>query len=66
MSADDPFTIALQGVLFLLQARTEKIQQNGRYAVSAITALEKAIKINSLLRKDYEPILKEAKTIQAQ
>lgn len=67
MSANDPFTIAVQGALFLLQARTERDStERARYAVSATTALEKAIHMNSRLRKEYEPILKEAKAIQAQ
>jgi len=35
-------------------------------AVSAATVLEKAIKLNSLLRNQYQPLLKEAKAISAQ
>ena len=67
MSSEDPYTIALQGVIFLLKAKTEKnsVERN-RYAISSITSLEKAIKINPLLKNDYEPLLKEAKNLQVQ
>jgi hypothetical protein len=33
---------------------------NPRYATSAAAALKKAIQLNSFLRNQYEPLLKEA------
>ncbi len=65
VSADNSFTIAIQGTLFLLQARTESNStKRTEYAVSAITALEKAIQKNPLLRIQYEPFLKEARDLK--
>ena len=65
VSADNSFTIAIQGTLFLLQARTESNStKRTEYAVSATTALEKAIQKNPLLRIQYEPFLKEARDLK--
>ena len=67
MSAENPYTIALQGALFLLKAKTKNnLAERAQYASSATNAIEKAIKINPLLKKEYEPLLKEAKNLQAQ
>ncbi len=64
MNADDPGTIAIQGELFLLQARIETDPAaRKRSAVSAVTALEKAIKLNSQLKKEYDPRIKEARAL---
>ncbi len=65
LSADEPFAIAIQGTLFLLQARTESNStKRTEYAASATNALEKAIQGNPLLRTHYEPFLKEARDLK--
>lgn len=65
LSADEPFATAIQGTLFLLQARTERNStKRTEYAASATTALEKAIQGNPLLRTQYEPSLKEARNLK--
>jgi eukaryotic-like serine/threonine-protein kinase len=65
LSADDYFAIAIQGTLFLQQARAESNStKRTEYAATAITALEKAIQKNPLLRTQYEPFLKEARELK--
>ncbi len=64
MSKDDPDSIAVQGALFLARARTEnKSEQSRRDADSAAEILEKAIKSNSFLKKEYQPLLEQAKSM---
>jgi eukaryotic-like serine/threonine-protein kinase len=64
MSKDDPDSIAIQGALFLAKARTENnSEQSKRDADSAAELLEKAIKSNSFLKKEYEPLLQQAKSM---
>lgn len=66
-STDLPYTIAVQGGLFLLQAKTTSSPTDrARYAASAETSLDKALKLNPPLKIQFEPLLKEAKTIQGQ
>ena len=61
LNKEAPDTIAMQGALLLLQARSEsKPAERTRLAVASATALEKAIKMNPFLRNEYEPLLKEA------
>ncbi|HEY7162434.1 MAG TPA: hypothetical protein VH815_14305, partial [Acidobacteriota bacterium] len=65
LNANDYFAIAIQGTLFLQQARTESNStKRTKYAASAINALEKAIQKNPLLRIQYEPFLKEARDLK--
>jgi serine/threonine-protein kinase len=65
LSADNSLAVAIQGTLFLLQARTESNSSKRKeYAVSATTALEKAIHINPLLRTQYEPFLEKARNLK--
>jgi serine/threonine-protein kinase len=65
LNADNSFAIAVQGTLFLQQARTESNStKRAEYASSATTALEKAIQINPLLRIQYEPFLHEARDLK--
>lgn len=64
MNKEAPEAIAVHGALLLLQVRTEaEPEARKRYAEAARNALEKAIAMNSFLRKDYEPLLKETKGI---
>jgi serine/threonine-protein kinase len=65
MGGENPDGLAIQGALFLLQAKISNTsEERVRYASAAVTAFEKALKSNSLLRKDYEPRLKEAKAMR--
>lgn len=67
MSADNPDSLAIQGALFLLKAKTEKnAAQRSQLAASAATALQKAIQLNPVLAKDYQPLLTEATNLQSQ
>jgi serine/threonine-protein kinase len=64
MSKEDPDSIAVQGALFLLQARSEKnSEQRARDVSSATDLLKKAIKLNSFLKTEYEPLLEKAKSM---
>jgi eukaryotic-like serine/threonine-protein kinase len=66
MNKEDPDSIATQGALFLVKARSENnSDQNKRDAASAVELLQKAIKANSFLKKEYQPLLEQAKSIQA-
>lgn len=57
----DPFTIAIQGAFFLLEAKlsTDKNKQS-ILLTEAVNKIETAIKKNSLLKLEYEPVLREA------
>lgn len=64
MVGENSDAIAIQGALFLFQARTEtNPAERDKYAGSAVTALEKALKLNPLLRNEYEPVRKDARAI---
>lgn len=66
MSKDDPDSIAVQGALFLARARTEdNSEQRKRDASSAAVLFEKAIKLNAFLKKEYQPLLDQAKSMQS-
>jgi hypothetical protein len=67
MSKDDPDGIAVQGALFLVKARSENNSEQRSHEVSSATELlEKAIKSNSLLQKEYGPLLDQARSMQVQ
>jgi len=63
MNKEDPDSIAVQGALFLAKARTEEKSEQRKDADSAAELLEKAIKANSFLKKEYQPLLEQAKSI---
>lgn len=66
MNKEDPDSIAVQGALFLAKARTENnSEQSKRDAGSATELLEKAIKANPFLKTEYQPLLQQAKRMQA-
>jgi hypothetical protein len=66
LNQESPDSIAMQGSLLLLQARSESNpEERKRHATAAAAALEKAIEMNSFLRNEYEPLLKEAKALSS-
>jgi len=66
LSKENPESIAIQASLILFQAREEKNPaQRNQYATSAASILENTIKLNPTLKKEYEPFLKEARTLRS-
>jgi eukaryotic-like serine/threonine-protein kinase len=59
--------VAVRGALYLIQARMERDKaRQAKAARNAQIFLEQALKMNSLLQREYEPLLTEAKKMPAQ
>lgn len=57
-------TIGVRGELYMLQAKMASDQnKRSQFAVLAKQSFEKAVSINSFLKKDYDPKLQEAATL---